>query len=210
MRVLISSPDFDNITRYLHSWSKQLADGFQQTHSITHIEGGKATKEHICGVIEKTKPDVILLNGHGADDKIGGHNNEIIIDSDNVSILNNSTVHALSCSTANKLGELAIDAGAKGYIGYDEKFVLVMRQGYLSRPCDDPTASLFMEPAMTAEKALLNKKTPIQAVEIAKKAYKRNILEALNSDVQSDHDQIVKYLYHDLIHLKAFNGSKKI
>ena len=113
-------------------------------------------------------------------------------------------LHALSCRTAKTLGGLAMEVGAKGYIGYDENFVLVMRSGGLSQPLRDDLARLFLGPAFTAPRGLLNGKTASEAVGLARNAYKRSIVEALNSDVQSDKEQCMPWLLHDLMHIKAF------
>lgn len=203
MKVLISSPEHDAITRYLKVWTEKLVQNFQRVHTIQHVKGEKATRERICGMIEKQAPDVILLNGHGADDRVCGHNNEVLVDLGNVSILKQKMVHALSCNSAKRLGVEAVKQGAEGYVGYDEKFVLVSNKSKVSNPWQDETAKLFLDPAFTAQKALLNKKTPGEAVELARKAYRRSIQKALNSDIQSDDDQALPFLLHDMMHLKA-------
>ena len=81
MRVLISSPEFDTITRYLHAWSKRFAAKAEKNHKVIHIEGEKVTKKHVCGILKKKSIDLVMINGHGADDCIAGQNNEILFDS---------------------------------------------------------------------------------------------------------------------------------
>lgn len=203
MRVLVSSPESDPITRYMHAWSKKLVEEFSGKHDFIHLEGERAVREHFCGLLAKDYPDIVLINGHGGDDVIIGHNQEVLINSANVQLLKDKMIHALSCSTAKVLGGLAMRAGAKGYIGYDASFVLIGREGGLSDPLKDDLVQLFMEPAFTAPRGLLNGKSPEEAVELTQNAYKRSIRAALNSDIQLDQEQCVPYLLHDLRHLKA-------
>lgn len=155
MKVLASSPESDNITRYLHAWTKDLIRSYENQHDFIHLEGERANQKHFCGLLNKGYAEIVLINGHGSDSLITGHNREVLIDSKNVSLLRGKTVHALSCKTAKTLGNLAMLAGAKGYIGYDESFVLIMREGGLSNPLEDDLAQLFLEPAFTAPKSLL-------------------------------------------------------
>lgn len=204
MKILVSNPESDDITRYLHAWSKKMIQDFADKHEFTHLVGERANQNHFCGLLAKGYHDIVFINGHGSDSMITGYNKEVLIDSNNVTLLSGKTVRALSCHTAKTLGKLAIQNGAKGYVGYDERFVLMMRSGNLSHPLDDDLAQLFLDPAFTAPRALLNHKTPTESVKLAQKAYQRSIINALNSDVQSDQEQCVPYLWHDLKHLKAF------
>lgn len=78
-----------------------------------------------------------------------------------------------------------------------------MREGHLSNPLEDDLARLFLEPAFTAPKSLLNGKSPLKSVKLAKNAYKRSIINALNSDIQSDQEKCVPWLFHNLTHIKS-------
>lgn len=208
MQVLVSSPEVDNITRYLHVWSKKLIKTFENKHSFIHLEGEHATQSHFCGLLRKNYPTLVLINGHGNSAFITGHNREKLLDIKNVSLLKDKNVHALSCKTAQKLGPAAIKAGAKSYIGYDENFVLIMREGNLQEPLKDDLAKLFLDPAFTAPKSLLTGKTPKEAVKQAKVAFQNSIAAAMNSDIQSDQEKCVPYLIHDLLHLKCLENEQ--
>lgn len=67
----------------------------------------------------------------------------------------------------------------------------------LSKPLRDSTAALFLNAAFTAPKNLLNGKTPKQALAITKNEYNNSIRKALASDIQSDNDQFINWLYWD-------------
>lgn len=106
--------------------------------------------------------------------------------------------HALSCQSANKLGPDAVKKGANSYIGYKEDFIAFLDNSKrASKPLEDEIASLFLKPAFTAPKVLLKGGTPDEAVSAAKNAYNKSIKDALNSDIQSDADQFINWLFWD-------------
>lgn len=202
MQVLVTSPEVDPLTRYLRVWTKRLIARYERTHRFFHLDAGKATREHIVGLLSKKGVALVLLNGHGSDTCIAGDEG-ILLDCGDTELFKGKTVHALSCQTAKTLGVAAMQAGAKGYVGYDAEFIAVLQQGGLPQPFKDDTATLFLAPAFVAPKALLDGKRPESAVSAARAAYNRSIVEALNSDVQSDNDQFIGWLVWDRDHLKS-------
>lgn len=202
MRILVTSPNYDVTTTYLSAWFKCLIGKFDNRHEVFILDGDRANKKRVCGMLESRNIELVLLNGHGADDKIAGQDNEILISLDNVNVLDGKTVHALSCATAKELGPAAIEAGAKSYIGYDENFIF-FNQGKLSNPTEDKYARLFFEPAIAVPKALVDGKTADEAVEAGIKFYKRNLAKALTStDVQENYQDVAWALWFDMKHLK--------
>ena len=203
MRVLIISPENDNITRYMRVWAEQLVKNHNNTHHFFHLDKEKANHKRVTGILSKKDMDIVCLNGHGDDCRVAGHDNEILIDPDNVSLLAGIKVHALACNSAKNLGNLAISHGAKCYIGYDERFYLMSQGEKISDPLKDDVAKLFLDPAYTAPKALLDGKDSKEAIKLTQEAYVRSIKQALNSDIQSDHERCVPYLLWNLNHLKS-------
>ncbi|MBR3323518.1 hypothetical protein IKG16_01365 [Candidatus Saccharibacteria bacterium] len=201
--ILITNPEVDALTRYLSVWSEKLKKECKNIQGIFHLKGKRVNRRQIESILVKKSVKVILLNGHGSDKSIYGDNYEALIDKDNVELLFNKVAHALSCNTAKTLGPLAMKKGAKGYVGYDEKFVAFLQEDKISNPLKDDTAALFLNPAFIAPKALINGKTPEEAVRLAKNEYNRSIRKALTSDIQSDNDQFVSWLMWDRNHLKS-------
>lgn len=202
MRILVTSPESDNITRYLRVWTKQMLQKAHHQHRIFHLDKKKVTNKHFCGLLKKKSIDVVCINGHGADDRVVGYKQETLLNVENADLLSGTTAHVLACNTAKTLGPAAMAAGAKGYIGYDERFIMLSRPTKISQPLQDDVARLFLDPAFTAPKALLDGKTCQEAVVLTQNAYRRSIKTALNSDIQSDKDRCVGFLLWNLKHLK--------
>ena len=203
MRILVTSPETDNITRYLRAWTKQLLEKAHRQHQVLHLDGEKVTRKHFCGILRKKSINIVCLNGHGADDRILGHRQETLLDTQNIELLSGTTAHVLACNTAKTLGPSAMAVGTRGYIGYDERFIMLSRPTKISQPLQDDVARLFLDAAFTAPKALLDGKSCQETVELTQNAYRRSIQEALNSDIQSDKDRCVGFLLWNLKHLKS-------
>lgn len=96
------------------------------------------------------------------------------------------------------LGPDAVKKGASSYIGYREDFIAFLDDSKrASKPLEDEIAGLFLEPAFVVPKMLLKGSSPEEAVSAAKNAYNKSIREALNSDIQSDADQFINWLFWD-------------
>lgn len=204
MNILASCPEIDNITRYLRIWSRKLVKDYEGRHIFFFLEKNKATRKHFCGLLEKRPLDVVLINGHGDYDRIGGHNNEIMLDCENVNLLKGKKVHALSCRSAKILGRVAVENGARCYIGYEENWSLIMSRGKLSNPLQDKTAELFMRPAFKVQEALLDGKSATEAVKVGREEYKKSIIRAFRGPIQSDWEQCAPYLFANMKFLKAW------
>jgi len=64
----------------------------------------------------------LVLLGHGTDDRFHGQDGRPVLDLANVRLLRGKTVFAVACYTANRLGQEAMGAGARAYIGYTASF----------------------------------------------------------------------------------------
>lgn len=204
MKALLTSPEYDSITHYLRAWSLRLKKEHRGQSRFIHLDRKDANRKNFENLLKKRSIDIVIINGHGGVDRMAGNDGEIILDENNNNLLEGTKVHSLSCKTAKQLGPKTVAKGAEAYIGYDEDFVLVYDESKISKPEKDKTAGLFLDAAFTAPKALLNGKTIVESVELTRKKYDKSILEAFNSDVQSEDDQFIKYLIWDRNHLKYF------
>jgi hypothetical protein len=193
--VLVTCPDYDTMTRYLSAWADIfINEAEKRGQKIYVLKGTNVNKTKFDGIIKKVVPEVIFINGHGRENAVAGHDHDIIVDSKSVAILNNTTVYALSCKSAQILGVQAVESGAKGYVGYSQDFILVSQPDKIAHPKDDKTAALFLEPSNMIVTAISKGYSTQEAVIKGKAAYAKSILSALNSDVQSDDDKYIPYL----------------
>ncbi len=170
-------------------------------HIINTLKDEKVNRANFEGMITKMRPEVIFINGHGDADRIGGHDNEVILDTNTCGILAGARIYALSCKTALMLGPKAITCGAGGYIGYKQDFMLVSQPQNTHQPLEDETAALFLEPSNQIVSALAKGHDTRTVVAKGRAAYGRSIQKALNSDIQSDNDKYIPYLLWDRMFL---------
>lgn len=198
MRVLLTNPEVDTLTCYLSAWTDFLLKECKiKANKYYRLRREKVTRKKFESLLTKRAVDLVLLCGHGDSDVVFG-NDEVILDTKNDNVLGGKTVHALSCQSAKELGRDAVEKGAKAYVGYKEDFIAFLNDSNrISKPLEDTTASLFLSAAFTAPKVLLRGGSPNEAVTQAKKEYDRSIRKAINSDIQSDDDQFINWLYWD-------------
>lgn len=177
MVLLITRPLYDPTTHYLHYWGKSVVDiarakGIQ----VIDLESKRANRRAVEGVIKKKSPTLVLLNGHGNERVMAGHEHEhLIIAGDNDHILQNTVVYALSCKTGHTLGPICVSSGALAYIGYSENFNFWTNSSYTTRPLEDPRAKMFLEPSNAIATSLIKGHTAKEARDKGKEEFLRNI-----------------------------------
>src|SRR3989338_250123 len=119
MRLIITRPQHDITTRYLSSWAGDIIDFAKKKGiGVCDLVREKANRAEFEGRVKKIKPKVIFLNGHGCDDCVTGHDNNVLVSVDkNHNILNNKITYALSCNSGKKLGPKVVENGTATYIG---------------------------------------------------------------------------------------------
>ena len=81
--MLITRPYHDNTTNYLFKWSKNIIDFAEKIRTpIYDLSGKKVTKKNFESYIKKLKPSFIMINGHGNNDIVCGHKNEVLVKKD--------------------------------------------------------------------------------------------------------------------------------
>src|SRR3989344_6832419 len=117
--MLITRPNHDFATNYLFYWSIALIEQAKRKNvPVSDLSKKRANVKEFTSVMKKTKPSLIVFNGHGNDTFVTGYNNEPLVQvNKNHTTLAGSVVYARSCRSASKLGQQAIAAGCKAYIG---------------------------------------------------------------------------------------------
>jgi hypothetical protein len=200
--LLVTRPRHDETTNYLFYFAKEvIKKAEKKKFKIIDLEGPKANARDFSGRIKKTNPNVIFLNGHGNYAIVSGHNNEpLVCLNKNESLLSNKITYALSCSSAKELGKSAVTHGAKCFIGYDEDFVFLHEINKTTKPLEDKTAALFLEPSNLIMTTLIKGNSTEDAHKRSKEKFKHNLRKLLTSDSPQDDKTSVQWLYWDMKH----------
>jgi len=161
------------------------------------LRDNKATRQNLESFATKHHPDIFFLNGHGSDYQVAGYNNEIILDYNNVITVAGANVYALACNSAAKLGSQAMQCGAKGYIGYNKEFILLSNSSKTAHSKDE-MAELFLQPSNIIVQSLCKGSSADEAAQRGRQAFRASLRTAMNSDIQSDNDKLVPYLFSDM------------
>ena len=172
-RFLITRPTHDLITSYLHDFSKEIVKTVKETKDIhvTDLEGPAAIRLNLEKSLIKEEPGLVFLNGHGDRKRVAGHEDEIILDEKNINLGKDKIIYALSCDSLEDLGEIAIDIGAKAYIGYIGEFMWVGEPSKSSIPDKDKNAAPFRKACHVLIHSLYSGISVGKAIEKTKQEY---------------------------------------
>lgn len=143
---------------------------------------------------------LVVLNGHGNDRAIAGQDNEIIISVEDAELLSDKIICARACSSAKTLGPSAVSAGVLAYISYDIEFVFFTENGRLSKPLEDETAALFLEPSNHVPIALLKGHAVSDASHRSQEKFLQIIKRLAVEGPKSVHYYTVPFLFTDMMH----------
>ena len=176
-QFLITRPNYDKETSYIHSFSKGiviLAKEDKRIH-MTKLEGSKATRESLESSLLANEPSLVFLNGHGDEMSVWGHRDEPILDEDNVELTKKKIVYALACASLAKLGQIAVEKGTKAYVGYEGKFRWTVDLSRTSTPDKDKNAAPFRKVCFVLGKNLISGVPVGEAVKRTKEEYEKLI-----------------------------------
>ncbi len=201
-RILITRPEHDPLTRHLSHWSGKIIEAAESKGFIvTDLRKNKANKKEFEGRMKKINPDLVLLNGHGDDDCVTGHDNAVVVqEGENSDLLKDKITYAVACSSAKGLGVSCADSKTT-YIGYDEYFVLNLDRRFFADPLRDEKAKRFLEPSNQVAISLIKGHTAKEASDNSKNAFRKNIISLLsNSSNDVDALSDAKDLYWNMMH----------
>lgn len=185
--MIITRPEHDPGTRYLSCWSKGIIkEAKKKNIDVTDLHKEKATKRELEGRLQKISPMLVVLNGHGNDECVFGHDNEVLISLKNSHLLNGKITYAVSCNSAKKLGK-SCDGQDTAYIGYDEKFVFNLERRYLSDPLKDQRAAQFLHASNQVVLSLIKGHTAEESSRSSKRFFREAILKLLPSADNNPH-----------------------
>ena len=176
-QFLITRPNYDKETAYIHSFSKDIVVMAKEDSDIhiTDLEGKKANTASFEKAVKKSKPKLVFLNGHGDETVVLGHNDKPVLTEDNVGLIKGGMIYALACESLAELGQIAVKKGVKAYIGYKEEFRWVGDPSRTSTPDKDKNAAPFKKVCLVLGKNLLSGVSAGKSIELTKEEYKRLI-----------------------------------
>ncbi|MCJ7450778.1 MAG: hypothetical protein MUP58_03500 [Candidatus Nanohaloarchaeota archaeon QJJ-9] len=197
-KILFTRPDHEIVTSYLHKWTEKLVDKADELNrKIFDLEKEKATKENFESYIEN-RPDLILINGHGNERKACGHKDQpLLINGENEELTEGKIVYARTCNSASVLGKSCVENGAKAFLGYKNRFILLRNTDSTAKPLKDKYASPIMEASNETPKNLIKGKDPEKSMEKSRKKSRKKIEEVL-TDYQIGSDKIIGAIRHNM------------
>ena len=145
--LLVTRPEHDPLTRHLSHWNKKVIEiAESKGHEVVDLNKEKANKKEFEGRVNKIDPSLVLLNGHGDNRSVCGHNNEVLVSVGvNSHLLENRITYAVACSSARVLGVEVCAKNNTTFIGYDEYFILNLDRNFLANPLQDRRAERIFE-----------------------------------------------------------------
>lgn len=200
-KMLITRPNHDDITSYLSKWSDALLIAAQENGIVpSDFKGAKAVRSEVEKFLKKQNPSFIVFNGHGSDDSVCGHRDEVLIKSgENERLLESKIVYSVSCSSAKELGIKSVDAGAKCFIGYDDVFIFAFDKNCSAgRELEDARAEPFFNSSNQVVLTLLSGKTSGEAYEKSQLSFRKWIEHFSSSASPPGSEHIVSWLIWDM------------
>lgn len=173
----------DKETSYLHSFSKAIVSIAKENKEIhlSELEGSKANRRRTETALSSKYKTLIFLNGHGDVWTVFGHNDEPILDKNNIHLTADKIVYALACDSLVELGKLAVEKGAKAYIGYKDEFMWIADPSKSAVPDKDKNTIPFRRACHTLIYLLLTGVTVGESIEKTKAEYRKLIRTYGNS-----------------------------
>lgn len=197
---LVTRPEHDTTTHYLSYWNKEMINAAQKKGmKVLDLNRENANRQKFESMISKMSPNLVVLNGHGDDNTVTGHNNQPLVKAgENENLLKSKIIYALSCRSAKKLGPKSVESGAISYTGYDDDFIFSYEPENVSRPLHDGTAKLFLEPSNLFVDSLIKGNTVDESRKRTENLLRKNLVKSLGSTIADA--SLARFLWWDLRH----------
>ncbi len=198
--MLITRPKHELTVRYLFYWTKEVIKlAKEKGIKVWNLEGQRANRSEVESMLKNKKPSLVFLNGHGNDEAVAGHDDEVLLKAgENEGLLISKIVYALSCKSGKTLGVESVKKGALGYIGYKEDFLFVVDEDNTANPLKDKIAKLFLEASNQVMISLIKGHNIKAAHERSKKIFFENASQLIGND--SEDNYLVPYLLWNMEH----------
>jgi hypothetical protein len=141
MNVIIVAPQIlnDELTQFTIEWAYQLKTlllNSEIIHLVPFI-GTNASRETVESYLQNDlgNKGIFIFIDHGESDRLYDSNEKALIDHSNINLLANKLIYTIACKSALKLGNMAVEAGAKGYFGFEDLFQVVPEESNIFSHC---------------------------------------------------------------------------
>ncbi len=208
-KILITRPNHDETTNYLYFWtSSVIKEITKKNMTVYDLSSEKATQKNLVNYL-KHDPDFVFLNGHGSVNLIAGYENEVLVDTNNTFLLSKTKiVYARACQAGKVLGQHLIKTGVKAFIGYTSSFVFLRIKRFLTHPCDDFLARLFLEPSNLIATTIAKGHSANEANNRSLNAMRKNLRFTLSSAAGPEEQVAASYLWSNINCQVLFGNSE--
>ncbi len=178
--LLITRPKYDDGTEYLSAYASLVIKEAQKSDvEFKDFEGSHVNKGEIEKYLQSKNPKLLFLNGHGNEDEIFGHKDEIIFSVSNINLLKNRLIYARACFSASSFGEKVVKNNSGCFIGYIYPFSFWIDNRWSTKPLNDKVAALYLEPSNEIVLSLLNGSSAKYANQKSKEMMVKNMRKIL-------------------------------
>ena len=115
------APCFDEVTKYSIRWSQALHEELGERRVSCCRE--EAVRQGFEDYVKRYNPELITFYNHGTEDSLIGNDENPLLDSGNVGLINGREMYTMCCLAAKRLGAEAYRKGARAWWGYTETFI---------------------------------------------------------------------------------------
>lgn len=182
----MTSPRYDIVTEYLSAFSHEIElQAKQKGIFLKPLKDRDVHKEMFEKIMNKLDCKMIVFNGHGSEDSIKGHKDEILVKAgENEDILKNRIVYARSCEAAATLGATCAKNTEGCFIGYTLPFEFYFNAEWMGNPIKDNVAKLFLESSNLVPLSIIKGNNSGVSHERAKNQMLKNIKNILKSNTK--------------------------
>lgn len=185
--ILVTRPKYDDGTEYLSYYASLiLKEARDKGIRAKDLEGKESNKDNITKFIEKRNPKLVFINGHGDENSLYGHDDNLIFSSDNILLLKNRIVYARACSAGAKFGVEVVKNNNGCFIGYKYPFQFWIDERWSAKPSNDNIAKLYLEPSNKVVSFILNGSSPSYADEKSKEMMLDNMKKILKLEEKKE------------------------
>lgn len=197
--ILMTLPQSDEVTEYLHAFSQEIISTAKDKGiPINVLEREKATRKFFESEL-RDNHRLIIFNGHGSNDLITGHKDDIIIkNGENENLLTEKITYARSCYSAEGIGNSCMANSKTGcFIGYMLPFMFYNDVTWSGNPSKDSVAEIFFATTNIIPNGIMKGKTCLEAHQNSKRAMAKAIKKAILKEDNPDSQSIAEALWNN-------------